>query len=224
VQKRQRLLIDTTHTAITAAASSLEILDYAPQIIQILTIGQSICGQTQGVIDLFCKEVEHTTEGRARLSLHSMQFPVKTELSSPSILISFPVCFSQRNYGILYVTSDPEQPMSPALPLSIAQLLAQICSWVLYTFEQSAIVQIRSSQLNHQTYIHLTKREREVLLLMGRGNDRKSISSALSISSATVGKHQQHIYEQLGVHCERDAIIAAYCAHLFSPIEELQHH
>ena len=60
-----------------------------------------------------------------------------------------------------------------------------------------------------------TRREREVLDLMCRGNNQDAIAEKLCVSPATVGKHRQHIYEQLGVHCERDAILVAYQAGLF---------
>jgi DNA-binding NarL/FixJ family response regulator len=66
----------------------------------------------------------------------------------------------------------------------------------------------------------LTKREREVLALMCRGYNQEAIADLLCISPATVGKHRQHIYEQLGVHCERDALLVAYQTGLFSLIDD----
>ena len=107
-----------------------------------------------------------------------------------------------------------------AIPLPVAQLLAQTCSWILYAIEQSTFLQGQCHQLEYQVNGPLTKREREVLTLMCRGYNQETIAELLCIAPATVGKHRQHIYEQLGVHSERDALLAAYLTGLFSIIED----
>jgi DNA-binding CsgD family transcriptional regulator len=56
---------------------------------------------------------------------------------------------------------------------------------------------------------------------MCRGDDQTAIARALSIAPATVRKHRQHIYEQLGVHNQHDAFLMAYQMGLFSPLEEM---
>ena len=45
----------------------------------------------------------------------------------------------------------------------------------------------------------LTLREREVLHWLARGKSNGEIAAILGISSATVGKHLEHIYPKLGV-------------------------
>ncbi|MBA2678504.1 MAG: response regulator transcription factor, partial [Ktedonobacteraceae bacterium] len=70
-------------------------------------------------------------------------------------------------------------------------------------------------------YGTLTKREREVLMLMCLGHDQKTIADRLCISPTTVGKHRQHIYEQLNVHNEHDALLAAYHLGFFSILEQV---
>jgi DNA-binding CsgD family transcriptional regulator len=45
----------------------------------------------------------------------------------------------------------------------------------------------------------LTVREREVLTWIARGKSNAEIGAILGISSATVGKHLEHIYPKLGV-------------------------
>ena len=45
----------------------------------------------------------------------------------------------------------------------------------------------------------LTLREREVLGWLARGKSNAEIGAILGISSATVGKHLEHIYPKLGV-------------------------
>jgi DNA-binding CsgD family transcriptional regulator len=45
----------------------------------------------------------------------------------------------------------------------------------------------------------LTPREREVVCWLARGKSNAEIGAILGISSATVGKHLEHIYPKLGV-------------------------
>ncbi|MBQ3106066.1 MAG: helix-turn-helix transcriptional regulator, partial [Eggerthellaceae bacterium] len=52
----------------------------------------------------------------------------------------------------------------------------------------------------------LSKREGEVLQLVARGYNAKSIESELFISGNTVKSHLYHIYAKLGVHTQQDAI------------------
>lgn len=53
----------------------------------------------------------------------------------------------------------------------------------------------------------LTKREKEVLECLKRGLVVKQISEELFISSKTVRKHLEHIYEKLQVHSAKKAIL-----------------
>ncbi len=48
----------------------------------------------------------------------------------------------------------------------------------------------------------LTKREREVLSLIGEGKASREIASLLSISEKTVEHHRQRLMEKLGIHTE----------------------
>jgi DNA-binding NarL/FixJ family response regulator len=70
-------------------------------------------------------------------------------------------------------------------------------------------------------YEPLTKREKEVLELMFRGRNQEEIADQLCIAPATVNKHRQHIYERLGVHNERDALLAAYHIGILSLLDNL---
>jgi len=51
----------------------------------------------------------------------------------------------------------------------------------------------------------LTTRENEILQLLAKGYANKEIASQLECSAATVGKHLEHIYEKLHVHCRTEA-------------------
>ncbi|MBV8100019.1 MAG: response regulator transcription factor [Verrucomicrobia bacterium] len=53
---------------------------------------------------------------------------------------------------------------------------------------------------------HLTDREAEVLLMMGRGHSTASIAQALSLSVKTVETHQAHIKDKLGLSSGREMV------------------
>lgn len=56
----------------------------------------------------------------------------------------------------------------------------------------------------------LSKREREVLSLMGRGHTNKQIAEALTVSVNTVKKHAQSIYTKLNVNTRAAAVAKAF--------------
>ncbi|GCE15665.1 response regulator transcription factor [Tengunoibacter tsumagoiensis] len=196
----------------------IKTLDGIRSIAHLLELGQSICGQTQECTQRLCLEVEKTMQGNAHLHL-GRQTRSPHQLLGAASLLSFPVQFNHIVYGYLTLVRDSQQPDQPVIPTPIAQLLIRVCGWLLYTFEQAAFVQGQCRQLQYQVNGPLTKREREVLTLMCQGHDQQAIADILCIAPATVGKHRQHIYNQLGVHCERDALFAAYHTGLFSLIE-----
>ena len=56
----------------------------------------------------------------------------------------------------------------------------------------------------------LTKREREVLLLLAQGKTQKNIAGELFITDKTVGSHVQNILTKLGVHSRAEAVAFAH--------------
>ena len=56
----------------------------------------------------------------------------------------------------------------------------------------------------------LTSREREVLVLLARGNSQDQIAHQLVISAKTVATHIQRILAKLGVHSRAQAVAVAY--------------
>jgi len=52
----------------------------------------------------------------------------------------------------------------------------------------------------------LTERQREVLRLVRLGMANKQIARALNISTGTVRKHLENLYERLGVHSRTEAV------------------
>ena len=196
--------------------TSLE--DYTQLIVDLLSFCQTLCKQTHGVGEHLCKEVMRATQGRARLSLPFQGSSTGRHAHFP-VSVSFPVRFCNRIYGTLDIAPDSAHPAFPALPLSVAQLLAHTCGSLLYSLEMSAFIEGQCQRLDCQIPGHFTKREREVLDLICRGYDQQTIATKLHIATATVGTYRKRIYEKFGVHSERDIPLAAYRTNLFSIFE-----
>ncbi len=64
-------------------------------------------------------------------------------------------------------------------------------------------------QAAHATAV-LTPREREVLVLLARGQSQGKIAAELVISEKTVATHIQRILAKLGVHSRAQAVAVAY--------------
>ncbi len=193
--------------------------DYIHAILHLLWIGQALAQETTEVVEHLCLEVQSITQGKAQLIPRSEHATSQLPAAMPDTLISFSVQFGTTVYGTLCIGPSHVQPTSPAMPYFVGQLIAQVCGWLLFTFEQSVFLRKQCQRFTEQPYGALTRREREVLKLMCLGLDQKSIADKLCISPTTVSKHRQHIYEQLGVHNEHDAQLAAYHFGLFSIIE-----
>ena len=193
--------------------SSLE--DCTQLIVDLLSFGQMLCKQTNRVGERLCKEVVRATQGSARLLLPCLDSSTGQHVAFP-VSVSFPVRFRNRIFGTLEIATDPVRPANPALPLPVAQLLANICGSLLYTLELAAFIEGQCQRLDYQDPGHLTNREQEVLELICRGYDQQSIATMLDITPATVDTHRKRICEKLGVHCERVIPLAAYQTSLFS--------
>jgi DNA-binding CsgD family transcriptional regulator len=186
-------------------------------VINLLHISQTWCGQPDGGIEYLRQEVARITQGVVHLSV-SRKKSVKRHSSRTTSI--FPLQFRNIVYGILTVEKCSKNPERLAIPDFIVHLLVQVCSWLLYSLEQAAFIEGQSQQLTARENVELTKRESEVVLLMCRGYSQDEIADILSISPATVKKHKQHIYDQLGVHTERDALLMAYHTGNFSLVDK----
>ena len=132
----------------------------------------------------------------------------------------FSIQFGDFIYGTLCVKKQSHQSDAPAFSPRLAHYLSRFCGWLLHTCEQSMFVW-SYQQPEFSTSETLTKREREVLTLMCHGYGLEDIARTLNITPATVTKHKQHIYQQLGVHNVRDALHVSYHCGLVSFLDEL---
>lgn len=57
--------------------------------------------------------------------------------------------------------------------------------------------------------VHLTKREGEVLVLLGKGCSNKAIGRLLEVSPHTVGDYMKTIFRHLNVHSRTEAAVWA---------------
>lgn len=188
-------------------------------IMHLLSLSQALCNQSHHIIQNLCEEVTKATQQRAELIIYKRGNDTKKELSDHPFL--FPVRFGDLKYGTLLIHPDPLRGDCPALSFTISLLLAQICSVLLHIAEQGAILQMNDDDLGRRRDVALTNREREILVLICRGYSAEDAASHLCISPKTVKRHKYNIYTKLNVHSEHEALIAAYSAHLFLPIEDL---
>jgi HD-GYP domain-containing protein (c-di-GMP phosphodiesterase class II) len=79
----------------------------------------------------------------------------------------------------------------------------------LYTDAALAACGIRKPPKPPSMTLHVTDREREVLVYLARGLTNKEIARALSISPSTAGTHVENIYRKLEVSTRAAAALAA---------------
>jgi DNA-binding NarL/FixJ family response regulator len=92
-------------------------------------------------------------------------------------------------------------------PTMLRRLLDQIAPW---------LPPARQSE-HHELLTPLTRREREVLRLIGCGLTNKDIAEQLAVSRATIKSHVSHILTKLHLQERAQAVVVAYEAGLVQP-------
>jgi hypothetical protein len=106
----------------------------------LLRLGETLSQHPYGVGERLSQEVMRITQGRAWLRLADQ--PILAEADAPtSAYLELPLAFYERSYGTLCLAADAADPTHPVLPLSTVQLLASVCSLLLYMLELSALAQ-----------------------------------------------------------------------------------
>lgn len=214
MQEQKMLLEQKEYLIKNSQQDDEDFCDALSYIQQLLEVGQNLCENIhhRNINDLQ-KDIEKITQAKARILFHGQQ--PKIQLPS-NVYSSIPIRFGQFIYGMLCISTKPGCPDEPAIPLSLATTLAQLCGCLIHNCEHTAMLQGRYKRLEQPIYGSLTRREKEVLTLMCRGYAQVQIADTLNVTNATVIKHKQKIYALLGVHNEYDAVIAAYYSGLFS--------
>lgn len=181
-------------------------IDY---VAHLLRLGQLLCTLVERHAEFLCQEVKVITQERAYLQFSDQA------VFTPDTFSILPLHFNNFKYGFLYVVCD-ETHRQPAIPLFTAHMMAQTLSYILHMLEQHLLMQSFQKKFYCWTTVSLTKREREVLSLICQGCTQEEMAELLTVSLSTISTHRQHIYEQLGVHNEYDARIAAHSLGLFS--------
>ena len=186
----------------------------------LLHVGETLLGETHGVFDRLSQEIDLVTHGQVQLVLEQ-ETSEQPPLSTPLCL---PVQFSGRFYGMLCIPLGPADDPSPAIPWTIASLLARLCGWLLYTIELTAMLpELRQAHAQaHQAPTSLSERERDILALMCQGYTSEATATRLHIVPATVRKHREHLYAQFGTHTVRETIFAAFNSGQFYPIDDVR--
>jgi two-component system response regulator NreC len=80
--------------------------------------------------------------------------------------------------------------------------------WLLEDFQRlnNGISQAQEEDPEHADLNILTKRERQVLELVGEGHNNKVIGKKLSLSPKTIGRHRERIMKKLNMHSRTELV------------------
>lgn len=195
-----------------------DTFDYEQLVLRLSNLNEELFGQSRGVIERISQEITLLTSGYLSARWH--QPGDAPPRSGPLLAVpSVPMQYGGRYYGELVTAIDPAQPTTPLVPLAKAQVVAHMCGWLIYSLEVAAFLgnqHVASSQFEP-----LTRRERQILVLMSQRYDEQAIADALHIAPKTVQKHQENIFKRLGVHAAHHAILSGFLHAQFSPLASL---
>lgn len=123
--------------------------------------------------------------------------------------------YKQTRYGFLGLV--PGYLSSRHLP-NISQDFASLCALLLAFAEYQTFV---DTQMNNLPPLHtnedvdrLTRRERDVLLGLVRGESDEEMAQFLGIESSTIHSHRKRLYRRLEVHNAQEAAMRSFACRL----------
>lgn len=103
------------------------------------------------------------------------------------------------------------QPLSTRLlahlrTLTFETAQAHLAQHTRHTSEQSLVVSTNNKKKRRKRQLPLSEREKEVLILMRKGQRNKEIALELRIAESTVHKHIQNIFEKVNARNRAEAV------------------
>src|SRR6266851_10470656 len=105
-----------------------EPVAYNQLLSSLFLLGETLLGEMNGNFDQLSQEIALVTHGQAQLVLQQ-ETSKQSPLATPPCI---PVQYNGRFYGMLCIALDPADSFSPAIPWTMASLLARLCGWLLY--------------------------------------------------------------------------------------------
>ncbi|MEO7020991.1 MAG: LuxR family transcriptional regulator [Ktedonobacteraceae bacterium] len=119
--------------------------------------------------------------------------------------------YRQTRYGFLGLA--PDYLASHNFP-DIPQDFANLCALLLHSAECQLFIHYQSSGLipllPGEQVDRLTRRERDVLLGLIKGESDEEMSESLGIEPTTVHTHRKHLYRRLVVHSAQEAALRCF--------------
>lgn len=125
--------------------------------------------------------------------------------------------YRQIRYGMLELV--PGYLVSHLLP-GIPQHLAHLCALLLALAEHEELLQHQLKELSPVYDIEsmkaLTRRERDVLQGLVKGESESEMARRLNVTSSTIHTHLQRLYRRLEVHSVQQVVLRSFALRLLN--------
>lgn len=191
---------------------------FPPYINYLKRLRLELAGQTTGVRERLCQVVATITQQRAQLLLDDSPSSQNTEhLTLTDIRFCVRSPYDGYLFGFLFFDHQAASH-HPSITLNDALCLAAACGWFLDELGRDAMLVMALPGERPGKSITLSKREQQVLQLMGRRRNEQEIAQTLDISDITVRNHKENIKGKLGVKKDIGALQVAYHLRLYFPL------
>ena len=185
---------------------------YAYYLTHLTDCSQRICESNEDNIALLASEIATMTNDHIHLYFH--QQSTMSTLMIPMLegRRGFPVYWGDTVYGSLQVLLLSDSYDHLILPVHLCERLARDCAWCLRALHNERTRLLQQSQKDKELQkklSSLSSSQRQVLELMAQGHSTRAIADRLQLSKRTIESHQQHIYNTLQVHSQREAVLLA---------------